>query len=95
MDDPTSVQVYVPRVLRDGCGGAAYVSLEAATIRDLLQALERAYPKVYVGICDETGRVRRHINVFVNTSHMLDCDGLETVLQSGDTVTLLPAVSGG
>jgi molybdopterin converting factor small subunit len=46
-------------------------------------------------ICDETGRVRRHINVFVNSSHMRDLEGLDTALAPGDVVTILPAVSGG
>jgi molybdopterin converting factor small subunit len=39
--------------------------------------------------------VRRHVNVFVNEAHMRDRDGLDTALQPGDEVTILPAVSGG
>jgi len=46
-------------------------------------------------VCDETGRVRRHLNVFVNSDNVRDLDGLDTVLKSGDVVTILPAVSGG
>jgi molybdopterin converting factor small subunit len=46
-------------------------------------------------VCDETGAVRRHINLFVNSSHVRDRDGLDTPLAAGDVLTILPAVSGG
>jgi molybdopterin converting factor small subunit len=46
-------------------------------------------------VCDETGAVRQHINVFVNSTHMRDREGLDTALASGDTIIILPAVSGG
>lgn len=50
---------------------------------------------LYVCICDETGAVRRHVNVFVNDEHMRERDGLDTPLAPGDVIHLLPAVSGG
>ena len=46
-------------------------------------------------ICDETGTMRRHVNLFVNSSHMRDRQGIDTPLAPGDEVTILPAVSGG
>ena len=53
------------------------------------------YPKLHRSICDETGAVRRHINLFINTHHMRDRDGLDTQLVAGDIVTIMTAVSGG
>lgn len=50
---------------------------------------------LYVNVCDETGAVRRHINIFVNELHMRDLDGLDSALAAGDVVIILPAVSGG
>jgi len=50
---------------------------------------------LYRNICDETGRVRRHLNVFVNADNVRDLDGIDTKLMSGDLVTILPAISGG
>ena len=44
---------------------------------------------------DETGAVRRHLNVFVNTENVRDLNGVETKLSPGDVLTILPAVSGG
>ncbi|MBI1853629.1 MAG: MoaD family protein [Planctomycetes bacterium] len=91
----TVITIHVPAVLRTHCGGAADISLSAATVRAALEEVERKYPSLHRCICDETGAVRRHVNVFVNTSHMRDREGLDTELVPGDVVTILPAVSGG
>jgi molybdopterin synthase sulfur carrier subunit len=90
-----SVTIHLPTALRKYCGGAADVPVPAGTVRDVLRALEKAQPSLYVNLCDETGKVRRHLNVFVNSDHMRDRDGLETPLRDGDVVTILAAVSGG
>ena len=90
-----SITIQVPSALRDCCEGATALSLSAASVREVLAQLERRYPALYRSICDETGSVRRHINVFVNMSHVRDRGGLDTALAPGDVVTVLPAVSGG
>jgi sulfur-carrier protein len=95
MSPAPAVQVHLPTALRKYCGGAADLAVFAATVADALEALERDHPSLYRNICDETGAVRRHINVFVNSSHMRDREGLQTALQPGDVVTILAAVSGG
>lgn len=92
---PKTITVHLPRELRAYCGGAARLAVPEASIRAVLHALERDFPLVYRGVCDETGAVRRHINIFVNTHHMRDREGLDTPLRPGDEVTILPAVSGG
>ncbi len=90
-----TVIVSVPTPLRDCSGGAAELSVTAANPRDVLTELERLYPKLHRSICDETGALRRHINLFVNIHHMRDCGGLDTQLATGDIVTIMTAVSGG
>jgi sulfur-carrier protein len=90
-----TVSIHVSGPLRAFCGGASMLSLEAADVRALLAELERAQPALHRGVCDETGAIRRHVNLFVNTLHIRDLDGLDTVLTPGDVVTFLPAVSGG
>jgi molybdopterin synthase sulfur carrier subunit len=90
-----TVTVFVPGVLRDYCAGAAELALPAANVRAVLDEIERRHPALYRCVCDETGAVRRHINLFVNTSHMRDRQGLATALGPGDVLTILPAVSGG
>ena len=61
----------------------------------MLEELERHYPTLHRSVCDETGTVRRHVNLFVNTDHIRDRNGLDTPLAPGDVVIILPAVSGG
>jgi molybdopterin synthase sulfur carrier subunit len=95
LDRATTVKVFVPSPLRQYCGGARELVISAASVRDALERLEREHPSLYCNVCDETGAVRRHINVFVNSDHMRDRDGLDTELVSGDTIIILPAVSGG
>jgi molybdopterin converting factor small subunit len=95
MTDAATVKILVPSALRDFCGCAAELSVAAPDLRALLAELERGHHAFYRSVCDETGAVRRHVNVFVNSSHMRDLSGLDTPLASGDVVTFLPAVSGG
>ena len=90
-----SITVHVPGALRDGCGGQSQLTVSAPSIRAALDELEHRFPALHRGICDETGAVRRHVNVFVNASNVRDLDGLDTPLSPGDVVTILPAVSGG
>ncbi len=90
-----NITILVPGPLRAYCDGASELSLSAPTVRAALEELERSHPSLYRNICDETGRVRRHVNLFVNTSHVRDREGLDTALAPGDVITILPAVSGG
>ncbi len=90
-----TITIHVPRVLRDCCGGASELSLSAPSVRAALEQLKRSHPSLYGSICDETGRVRRHVNLFVNTSHVRDREGLDTALVPGDVIIIIPAVSGG
>ena len=95
MGQPVDITVLVPGPLREYCGGQSELEFPAATVRTALVELERRHPSLYKNVCDETGAVRRHINVFVNTVHMRDREGLDTVLVPGDELIILPAVSGG
>ena len=90
-----SIKVYVPAPLRPYCGGASELGLAAPSVRAALEEIERQHPSLYRNVCDETGAVRRHVNLFVNTAHVRDRDGLDTPLVPGDILTILPAVSGG
>ena len=90
-----SITIQLPGVLRACCAGASEFSVSAPSVRAALEHIERTYPALYRCVCDETGAVRRHVNVLVNTAHMRDREGLDTALVAGDTITILPAVSGG
>ena len=90
-----SVQVHVPAPLLPYSGGQHRLQVEAATVRAALEALERTHPALHRCICDETGAVRRHVNLFVNKSHVRKLTGLDTPLLPGDEIAVIPAVSGG
>ena len=90
-----TVAVHIPGTLRDYCEGASKLTVSASSVRIALEELERSHPNLHRRICDETGAVRRHINIFVNTDNVRDGEGLETRLSPGDDITILPAVSGG
>ncbi len=95
MTPATAITIRVPGPLREYCAGATELSLSAPNVRAALDELERQHPSLYRNICDETGSVRRHVGVFVNTAHVRDREGLDTALVPGDVVIILPAVSGG
>jgi molybdopterin converting factor small subunit len=95
MGEAPTVTIHIPGALRSYCSGAAQLSIEALTVRAALENLERNQFALYRNVCDETGTVRRHLNVFVNADNVRDLDGVDTTLTSGDVVTILPAVSGG
>lgn len=95
MDPAPTVTIHVYGQLRTYCAGASQLSISAHTVRAALEALERSQSALYRNLCDETGTVRRHLNVFVNSDNVRDMDGIDTILTRGDVVTILPAVSGG
>jgi molybdopterin converting factor small subunit len=90
-----TVTIHVPGQLRAYCAGAAELSISAPTVRAALEDLERRQSALYRNVCDETGAVRRHLNIFVNADNVRDLNGVDTALAPGDVVTVLPAVSGG
>jgi MoaD family protein len=90
-----TITLLVPGQLRDGCAGARELELTSTNVRAALDEIERRYPELHRSICDETGAIRRHVNLFVNTFHIRDREGLDTPLVPGDEVMVVPAVSGG
>jgi sulfur-carrier protein len=95
MGPTPTITIHAPGPLRTYCAGTEQFSLAAYTVRAALEELERSQPALYRNICDETGTLRRHLNVFVNSDNIRDLDGVDTRLTAGDMVTILPAVSGG
>lgn len=95
MGPAPTVTIHVYGQLRTYCAGASQLSISAHTVQEALEGLERSQSVLYRNLCDETGKVRRHLNVFVNSDNARDLDGVDTTLAQGDVVTILPAVSGG
>jgi len=90
-----TVTLYLPEPLRTYGGGIAELPISAGTVQAVLDELEHSRPALYRNVCDETGAVRRHLNIFVNADNVRDLGGLQAGLKNGDVITIVPAVSGG
>lgn len=90
-----AVTVRIPTQLRSLAGGAAEVSLEGATVSELLSGLDSAHPGFAERLFDDTGALRRFVNVFVAEEDIRFLDGVDTAVTDGQTVSIVPAVAGG
>jgi molybdopterin converting factor small subunit len=92
-----SVQVLLPGVLAALAGGEKHVAVEPAgnTLADLLDALAAQHPMLARRIRDETGQVRRFVNVYVDGDDVRFGGGLLTLVRDGAEVQVLPSVAGG
>jgi molybdopterin synthase sulfur carrier subunit len=90
-----AVQVLIPTPLQKFTNNEATVSLEASSVSELLEALEQRYTGIVDRLCDENGKLRRFLNVYVNKEDIRFLDNLTTPLNDGDEVSIVPAVAGG
>jgi sulfur-carrier protein len=93
-----TVAVRLATALRTHADGRARVELDIAppaTLRTVLDALAAAHPSVGRRVRDESGALRRHVNVFVGSDNAKDLEGLDTPVLEGTEVSVLAAVSGG
>ncbi len=77
--------------LSELAGGRKELQLEGTTVAEVLRSLEQAHPECAGWILDERGRIREHINVFVNKEYGQE----ETAVGPDDRLHVLPAISGG
>ncbi|MGK2966335.1 MAG: ubiquitin-like small modifier protein 1 [Tepidiformaceae bacterium] len=90
-----AVTVRIPQPLRNLTGDLPTVSSDGSTLEGLIGSLETAYPGIRDRMMDETGALRRFVNVYVNGDDVRFIDGLGTPLKDGDEVSIVPAVAGG
>lgn len=91
----TPVSVRVPTQLRNLTGGQSEVAVEASTVGEALEALDAAHPGLGERIFDDSGELRRFVNVFVADEDVRFQQGLGTPVQGGQTISIVPAVAGG
>ena len=95
MIPPMAVTVKIPTQLRAVTGGEAETAVEdAATVGDVLDGLYERYDGLRDRIAED-GDLRRFVNVYVGGEDIRFLDGLDTAVDDGDEVTILPAVAGG
>ncbi len=88
-------KIRIPSPLRKLTNDAEIVNAEAASLAEALDVLDGEYPGIKERICDETGQIRRFVNVYVNGEDVRFLDNLGTPLKTGDEVSIVPAVAGG
>jgi sulfur-carrier protein len=87
--------IRIPTQLRELSGGASEVDVEGGTVKELLAGLDAAYPGFAGRLHDESGSLRRFVNVFVADEDIRFLEGIDTPVQAGEVVSIVPAVAGG
>jgi sulfur-carrier protein len=89
------VTVRIPTPLRSVTKGNADVQAKGDTVDELIGDLERQFPGLRERLVDETGELRRFVNIYVNQEDIRFMDNRATALKDGDEVAIVPAIAGG
>jgi sulfur-carrier protein len=90
-----AIQVLIPTPLQKYTADQASVELDASSVDGLLQELDSQFPGIKARLTDEQGKLRRFLNVYVNSEDIRFLDNQATPLSDGDEVSIVPAVAGG
>lgn len=90
-----AVTVRIPSVLRNLTNGKETVEVQAASVDAALAAIEALHPGIKARLCDDQGKLRRFVNVFVGEEDIRFLDGQKTALKDGELVDIVPAIAGG
>jgi molybdopterin synthase sulfur carrier subunit len=90
-----SASVRIPTILRNYTAGVAEVSADGGTLAELLNSLESQHQGIRARILDDTGQLRRFVNVYVGDEDVRFSGGLEAPVPDGAKVSIIPAVAGG
>lgn len=90
-----NVTVKLHGAFSEFAGGARSATLDASDVAGALASLVARYPSLAERLRDEHGKMRDHVNIFANDEDVRYLDGERTALREGDTVHIVPAVSGG
>lgn len=89
------IKVRIPTPLQKLTKDQPEVAVAAKNVRELLDALERQYPGIKGRLCDETGKVRRFVNIYLNEEDIRFLNQEATALKEGDEISIVPAIAGG
>lgn len=90
-----SVKVKIPTQLRSLTDGHDEVEVQAATVKDMIEELERSHPGIGNRLLDDAGQLRRFVNVYLNDEDVRFLSGLSTEVPEQAVVSIIPAVAGG
>jgi len=89
------IKVRIPTPLRPLTKGQSEVEAQASSIANMIETLNNAHPGLKDRLCDESGELRRFVNIYVNEEDIRFLKGKETALNDGDEVSIVPAIAGG
>lgn len=89
-----NITVRIPTPLRTLTGGEDQVKASGATVQAVIDDLESKYPGLKERIVDDKG-VRRFVNVYLGDEDIRFLDGLDTALEDGAELSIVPAIAGG
>jgi len=89
------VKVRIPTPLRKLTNNEEMVEVDASTIGAAITELQARFPGIKERLLDESGTVRRFVNVYVNEEDIRFLQNQETPIKSGDEVSIIPAIAGG
>jgi molybdopterin synthase sulfur carrier subunit len=87
--------VRIPTPLRKLTDGKEEVTASGSTVGEVLENLDKAHPGIRARICDDSGAVRKFVNIFANDEDIRFLQNLETPLNDSDEVSIVPAIAGG
>jgi molybdopterin synthase sulfur carrier subunit len=90
-----SVSVRIPTILRSYTGGDSEVTAQGGTLAEVLDDLEANYSGIKARILDDTGELRRFVNVYVGNDDVRFLENLATATPAGTQISVIPAVAGG
>jgi molybdopterin synthase sulfur carrier subunit len=89
------IKVRIPTPLRPLTKGQGEVETKAGSVVEMIESLNSTYPGIKDRLCDETGELRRFVNIYVNEEDIRFLTGKDTPLKDGDEVSIVPAIAGG
>ena len=89
------IKVRIPTPLRPLTKGQGEVAAQAQSIAEMIETLNTSHPGIKDRLCDDTGELRRFVNIYVNEEDIRFLKGKETSLKDGDEVSIVPAIAGG
>lgn len=87
--------VRIPTILRPYTQDQSQVTAEGATLSEVIDSLEASYPGIKARVVDESGALRRFVNIYVAEEDVRFAQGLDTATPDGTQISIIPAVAGG
>ena len=90
-----SIVVRIPNPLRRITGGQDKITADGNNLREVIDSIDGQFNGIKERMCDDSGELRNFVNVYVNGEDVRFLDGLNTETNTGDEISIVPAVAGG